>query len=463
MSTNRRKFLRNLGGTAAMLTAGSIKSLAFREEHEERVLAWNRKYTSNDKIRVAVIGLGIQGNYDLMAALKVPGTEFVAACDLYTGRLERAKEVYGKQIFTTNRYEEILDRPDVDAVIIATSDSWHSKITIDALNKGKAVYCEKPMVHKINQGWDVINAQKQTGKVLQVGSQGISGLMYAKAKELYESGEIGTINSVEAVNNRQSSIGAWEYTIPLDASTQTVDWDRYQAVVPHKVPFEDKRFFWWRNYRDYGTGVAGDLFVHLLTGLHFVTGSKGPSKIFSFGDISYWKDGRDVPDVMTSVLHYNQTNEHAPFQTTLRINFASGDGESGYVKITGTDGVMILGGEKLTVKRRKMAKAPGIGGYDSVFTFSKDMQGKVMDAYKKKYNIEDQKQQVLPDITYVEPDGFDDHEAHFTNFFESVRNNKAVVENAVFGFRAAAPCLACNDSYFENKVISWDAENMKLV
>jgi predicted dehydrogenase len=462
MSTNRRKFLRNLGGTAALLSAGSIKSLAYHEQREERVLAWNRNYTANDKIRVAVIGMGIQGNFDLMAALKVPGTEFVAACDLYDGRLQRAKEVYGNQVFTTRKYEEILDRPDVDAVIIATSDSWHSKIAMDAMKKGKAVYCEKPMVHQIGQGWDVINTQQQTGKTLQVGSQGISGLMYAKAKELYEAGEIGTINSVEAVNNRQSSIGAWEYTIPLDANPQTVDWDRYQAVVKHKVPFEDKRFFWWRNYRDYGTGVAGDLFVHLLTGLHFVTGSKGPQKIFSLGDISYWNDGRDVPDVMTSVLHYGKTAEHAPFQTTLRINFASGDGENGYLKITGTDGVMIIG-DKLTVKRRKMAKAPGIGGYDSVFTFSKDMQDKVMEEWKKKYKMEDQRQQTLPDITYVEPEGFDDHVAHFSNFFESVRTGKAVTENATFGFRAAAPCLACNESYFQDKIIQWDPLNMKLV
>jgi predicted dehydrogenase len=462
MSTNRRKFLRNLSGTAALLTAGSIKSLAYQQQQEERILAWEKSYSANDKIRLAVIGFGIQGHFDLSAALKVPGVELVGVCDLYTGRLDAAKEQYGNQIFTTKKYEEVLDRSDVDAVIIATADSWHSKITIDALNNGKAVYCEKPMVHHIDQGWGVINAQQKTGKVLQVGSQGIAGLMYAKAKELYEAGEIGSINSVEAVNNRQSAIGAWEYTIPLDANEHTVDWQRYQAIVKNKVAFEDKRFFWWRNYRDYGTGVAGDLFVHLLTGLHFVTGSKGPATIFSLGDISYWNDGRDVPDVMTSVLHYPKATEHPAFQTTLRINFASGDGDNGYVKITGTDGVMIIG-DKLTVKRKKMPKAAGIGGYDSLFTYTKDMQTKLLEDYKTKHGPDDQKSQTLPDITYVEPNGFDDHVQHFTNFFESVRNGKAVVENAVFGFRAAAPCLACNASHFDNKIIHWDAQNMKLV
>ena len=149
MSSNRRKFLKQLGGTAALLSAGSLKSLAAQEHEEQRILTLEKNYSANDNVRLAGIGMGIQGYNDMNAALKVPGTEIVACCDLYTGRLERAKEVYGNHLFTTRRYEEILDRKDVDAVIIATNDSWHSKICIDAMKKGKAVYCEKPMVHQI--------------------------------------------------------------------------------------------------------------------------------------------------------------------------------------------------------------------------------------------------------------------------------------------------------------------------
>ncbi len=463
MPSDRRNFLKHLGGSALLLTAGSLKSFSAREAEENKILAWNKKYSANDKIRIAGIGLGIMGYNDVNTALKVPGVELVACCDLYNGRLERAKEVYGNNIFTTRHYEEILDRKDIDAVIIATSDNWHSHISIDAMRKGKAVYCEKPMVHQIPQGLEVIRVQQETKKTMQIGSQRVSSIAFAKAKEMFEAGDIGQINSVEAVFNRQSALGAWEYTIPLDASPITVDWERYQLHSKHKYQWDEKRFFWWRNYREYGTGVAGDLFVHLLSGLHLITSSRGPSKIYSIGGLTYWKDGRDVPDVMSAVLQYSETKEHTAFQVTLRVNFVSGEGETGFTKITGTEGVMEVNESTVTVKRHKISKAPGIGGWDAFNTYPKEMQLKLMDAYNRKYSKEDQMEQKLPDIIYKSPDDYDEHLHHFSNFFEGVRTGKPVVEDPVFGFRAAAPCLACNESYFQNKVIEWDAEKMKQI
>ena len=461
--SNRRNFIKQLGGSAALLTAGSLKSFAAQEKEEQRILTWNKKYSANDKIRIGVIGMGIMGYNDLATALKIPGVELVGCCDLYDGRLEHAKEIYGNNIFTTRHYEELLDRKDIDAVIVATSDNWHSRISIEAMKKGKAVYSEKPMVHQFGQGWDVINAQKETGKTMQVGSQGISGIGYAKAKEMYQAGDIGIINSVEAVTNRQSALGAWQYTIPLDSSAQTVDWDRYQMHQKNKTAYDENKFFRWRNYRNFGTGVAGDLFVHLLTGLHYITGSKGPSKIYSIGGLTYWKDGRDTPDVMTSILEYPECKEHAAFQVALRVNFVSGEGDHSYTRITGTEGSLEMGWNGFTIKRNKMPIAPGIGGWDSFDTYPKAMQQKLMDAYNKKYSKADQETPKLTDITYKTPDGYDSHVDHFTNFFDGVRTGSPVIEAPMFAFRAAAPCLACNESYFQNKVINWDAENMKVV
>jgi predicted dehydrogenase len=460
--TKRRNFIKQLGGSALLLSAGSLKNLAAQEQREKIILAQQKKYSSNDKIQIAGIGMGIMGYNDVNDAIKVPGAQLIACCDLYDGRLAHAKELYGNNIFITKHYEEILKRKDIDAVIVATSDNWHSRICIDAMKAGKAVYSEKPMVHQINQGWDVIHAQQETKKVMQIGSQRVSSIVYAKAKEMYEAGDIGKINSVEAVFNRQSALGAWQYTIPLDASPQTVDWNRYQEFAPKKFMYDPNRFFRWRNYREYGTGVAGDLFVHLLSGLHFITSAKGPEKIYSIGGLTYWKDGRNVPDVMTAVLQYPEAPEHPAFQVTLRVNFVSGEGETGFTKITGTEGVMEMHDDGFTIKRHKMSKAPGIGGWDSLDTFTNQMQKDLLADYNKKYSAEDQAEPKLNDINYAAPENYNEHIDHLTNFFNSVRTGAPVVEDPVFGFRAAAPCLACNESYFQNKVINWDAEKMKM-
>jgi len=463
MSTDRRKFLKHLG-TSVLLTSASLTSLAAKEEHEQRTLQAEKRITPNDKIRIATIGMGIMGFNDTRAALSVPGVEMVAACDLYKGRLDRAKEVYGAGLFTTMDYREILDRKDIDAVVIATSDNWHSQIAIDAMRKGKAVYSEKPMVHQISQGLAEIKVQKETKMVMQVGSQRVSSIAYKKAKEMYDAGEIGKINSIEASFNRQSALGAWQYTIPLDASVQTVDWARYQSIAKTKYDYDANRFFRWRNYREYGTGVAGDLFVHLLSGIHFITGSKGPEKIYSIGDLAYWKDGRNVPDVMSAVIHYGETKEHPAFQVTLRVNFISGQGERSSTRITGSEGVIDMDDESgFTIHKNKMPEAPGIGGWDSLFTYTEAQQKALMDDYNKRYTEVQRQRQRFDDVSYRVPDGYNTSNEHFANFFDSVRTGKPVVEDAVFGFRAAAPCLACNDSYFQNKVIHWDAENMKIV
>lgn len=461
--SDRRKFLKQLGSTV-VLTSATLSSFAAMEDHERRILQAQKRISSNDKIRIATIGMGIMGYNDTRAALTCPGVELVACCDLYQGRLQHAKEVFGANIFTTNDYHQILDRKDIDAVIIATSDNWHSTIAIEAMHKGKAVYSEKPMVHYISEGLAEIKAQQETKAIFQVGSQRVSSLAFLKAKELYEAGAIGQINSVEASFNRQDAQGAWQYTIPLDASTQTVNWDRFQALEKTKLPYESNRFFRWRNYREYGTGVAGDLFVHLLSGIHFITGSKGPEKIFSVGGTYYWKDGRNVPDVMTAVIEYPNTKEHPAFQVALRVNFISGEGERSSTKIIGSEGVIDLDDDQgFTIHKNKMPVAPGIGGWDSLGTFTNDMQKQLLANYNTKYSDADKQRPVLPGVTYQSPEGYSSSNDHFANFIDSIRNGKPVVENAVFGFRAAAPCLACNDSYFQNKVIHWDPINMQLI
>lgn len=457
-TTSRRNFLKKIGGTAA---AVALASDAF--SGETRLLQRTAKISANDKVRLGLIGAGIIGHFDADAALRVSGTELVAVCDLYDGRLEYAREKWGNGIMATRDYREVLARPDIDAVLICTPDHWHDRISIDALAAGKHVYCEKPMVQRISDGHAVIAAQRKSGKVFQVGSQRASSASIAEAKKQLESGIIGELTYVEAVCDRWDARGAWQYSIPTDASPQTVDWDKFLGRAP-KMPFDATRFFRWRNYKDYGTGVAGDLFVHLLTGLHTITGAIGPTRIFALGDLNFWKDGRDACDIVTALMDYPKTAQHPSFQFMTRVNLSDGAGGSQFCKLIGTEGFIEIGWNELKVKHFKRPNAPGYGGYDSFESFSAKQKAEFRKWYEAKYGSGKERTDLEwgKEINFLPPEGYSDRYEHFVNFFESVRAGKPCVEDAVFGLRAAAPSLACNMSAELKKPVYWDAVNLKM-
>src|SRR5690348_2613078 len=202
---NRRNFLRTAGAASAgAMLAGKTHALAAPQQAAAPVSA-------NDHIQIALIGAGGQGQYDTKVAVQVPGVKLVAVADCYNGRLEHSKELWGKDVFTTRDYNEILARKDIDAVIIGTPDHWHKQVSVDAMKAGKDVYCEKPMIHLYSDGPEMIETARTTNRIIQIGSQRVSSILYAKAKELLASGAIGKLNMVTAYWDRNSSMGAWNY------------------------------------------------------------------------------------------------------------------------------------------------------------------------------------------------------------------------------------------------------------
>ena len=457
---SRRRFIRKVAGSS-FLAAAWPGILEARPEKEYLIATDTKRQWQNSPIRLGAIGMGIMGYNNVRTALQVPGVTLVAACDLYAGRLESSKEQFGANLFTTRDYREVLDRDDVDGVIVSTSDHWHDKISIEAMKRGKAVYCEKPMVHQIAEGKALIDAEQDTGQVFQVGSQRVSSIIYEKAGELYRQGAIGQLVLAETYNDRYSRIGAWQYSIPTDASEKTVDWKAFIGDAP-KRSYDPNRFFRWRNYQDYGTGVAGDLFVHLFSGLHVTLGSSGPSKIYASGGLRFWEDGRDVPDVMLAVVDYPEAANHPAFNLQIRVNFVASGGGGSLLKLVGTEGTMIINSREIKVSKNKIPDAPGFGGWDSYGTFTKAQQGAYEAWYKATYPRQYELEQP-GEIIYRTPQGYSDHLDHWTNFFESIRTGKPVVEDATFGLRAAAPSLATNVSLFEKRVVNWDPDNLKLV
>jgi len=461
-SKSRRSFLKKALGTA-IITGASPHLLASNATKVSELAtrpSGDQKYSANDQVNIAVIGMGIMGFSNVETSLQIPGVRLVGVCDLYTGRLDHAKEVYGNDLAITRNYKELLDRKDVDAVIVATSDHWHDRISIEAMNKGKHVYCEKPMVHKLEEGAEVIATQKKTGKVLQVGSQRVSSIVTEKTRELFESGVIGDLILVETWMDRHSSNGAWQYSIPTDANAGTVDWDAFLGDAP-KVPYDPVRFFRWRNYQDYGTGMAGDLFVHLFSALHTVTSSNGPNRIFSSGGLRFWKDGRDVPDVSLGIFDYPETKQHPAFNLQMRVNFVDGSENGEGLRLIGTDGVITMGWGSVKVVRHKISKAPSYGGWDSFNTFSEKQKKEFETWFNKTYPTV-RPAMIESDLEFKAPPKYSANLDHHLNFYAGIREGKPVKEDALFGMRAAGPALASNKSYFEKKVINWDPVSAKL-
>lgn len=449
-SLNRRSFLR----AAGLLSAASVAAPRLHALAPEAAAEVPPRISANDRIRLALIGAGGQGQYDTSIALQVPGVELVAVADCYTGRLQHCRERWGASLFTTRDYREILARQDVDAVLIATPDHWHKQAAVDAMHAGKDVYCEKPMIHLYSDGPEMIEAARSTGRILQVGSQRVSSMLYAKARDLLASGAIGQLNMVTAHWDRNSAIGAWDYTIPLDASPQTCDWTRFLGTAP-QIPFSAEQFFQWRKWSAYGSGVAGDLFVHLFSGTHFITGAKGPTRAMATGGLRFWKDGRNVPDVMLALFDYPEG-----FNLSLRVNFVDGGEENESLIFTGSEGTITITGNAVIVSRVPRPSAPGL----TVDTFPEAMQQQMRRQYAERYPaVHPAGPPPAALDRFAAPPGYNDSYDHFSNFFHAVRTRQPVVEDAVFGFRAAGAALLSNLSYQQDAIVHWDPVAMKLI
>lgn len=482
---SRRRFIKAAGATTILAATASVANRTdanTRFSELEPQQEPTKPISPNDRLQIACIGVGGQGVGDTTQALKVPGVELIAVADVYDGRMLRAQETFGsgavssealsaisiggastvkpvkRELFKTRDYREILARPDIDAVIIATPDHWHAKMAIDAMNAGKDVYLEKPMIHDLKEGKQIINAQNKSKRVCQVGSQRVSSIVYKKAKDLVASGAIGKITLVEAYWHRNSPLGAWQYSLPPDASVQNIDWDRFLGDAP-KRPFDATRLFRWRNYRDYGTGIPGDLFVHLFSGINYVLNSNGPERIMATGGLRYWDDKRDVPDVMVGIYDYPKTASHDAFNLQLNVNFMDGGGGEEAFRFVGSDAVLSVLNNGVTLLRSPKLREPG----NSISTFPKATQEAFLKEYRAKYP-EPKVQELNAKTTenYLAPTGYSDHADHLKNWVTCIRTKQTPIEDAVFGFRAAGPAVLSNTSHFERKIYNWNPETMEV-
>tara|TARA_B110000261_G_scaffold77699_2_gene89639 strand:- start:1620 stop:3098 length:1479 start_codon:yes stop_codon:yes gene_type:complete len=278
------------------------------------------------KLRLGIIGFGIRGqqlvralgfatpqwvdkakkrnSYQAFRNQKDLEIIFTGVCDIFDPRAENALRTLGKTAKRYLNYKDMLSSPDIDAVLIATPDHLHARMIIDAAQAGKHVYVEKCMTHTIEEVYEVYEAVKKSGITFQLGHQLRQKDSFIQAKDLLHLDILGKTTLVQATTNRNSPNAAWVYDIPPEASEENVDWKQFD---PDRS-FDLDRFFRWRKYWDYGTGISGDLLTHEFDSLNFIMDMGIPHSAIASGGIYFYKDGREVPDVFQVVFEFPEKN-----------------------------------------------------------------------------------------------------------------------------------------------------------
>src|SRR6266853_3331792 len=298
---SRRDFMKTSAGAAILAAPGILPALG-----------------ANNKVRVGWISVGSRGSdlVDRMNAGSHDMVEVTAVCDTFTGRLAAGKDkiqtLWHNSPKTYEDYLELLQDPNIDAVVIATPEHLHYPMFMAALKANKNIYVEKPLAHTIEQGKEMLKAAEKSGKVIQVGTQNRSNSLYKQAKEMVEQGMIGDVHYVRAFWYRNSleDNPAWRYKIPDDASPQNTDWAKFLGPAPKKE-FDPHRYYQWRLYWDYSGGISTDLLVHQTDITNFVCGKTVPTTCMASGGIYRWTDDdREVPDTFSAVYEYAPSKFH---------------------------------------------------------------------------------------------------------------------------------------------------------
>ena len=362
---------------------------------------------------------------------------------------------------TPKRYKNYLDlinADDIDAVIIAAPDHWHGPMAIAAANAGKHVYVEKPMTWTVDETYEVRKAVKENNIVFQLGHQGRQTESYFKAKEAIDKGLLGKISLIEVTTNRNDPNGAWVYPIHEDANENTIDWKQFIGPAPDH-PFSLERFFRWRCWWDYSTGLSGDLLTHEYDAINQILGLGIPNSAVSSGGIYYFKDGRTVPDVLHTVYEYPDRDLSMVYSATLANNRKRGR------VIMGHDASMELGqnlvimADPRSTRYKTKIKDGIIDPNLPLFSYSPGMKN--VDAVTSPTEQYFAGRGLL--YTYRGGKRIDPTHLHIKEWLNCIRNGGQTSCNIDQGFEEAMAAHMGTIAYKENRRVFWDAENEMII
>ncbi len=407
---NRRDFLRKTSRVAA---SGALAMTA---------ASYSRVLGANERVNLGVIGAGDRGVHDMGLFLSNADVRVRAVCDVYGERVNAARQkAPDAQGFPD--YRKLLELADLDAVLIATPDHWHSRISIDALNAGKDVYVEKPLTRLISEGMPIVKAARENNRVCQVGMQQRSAKHYLEAKEKYfDSGKLGSVTLA-----RTWWYGNGWHLRKAPASLQTkpgdLDWAHFLGPVKWR-DYDPQQYYNWRAYLDFGGGQVTDLFTHWIDVVHMFTGQEIPSSASAAGGIYHYKDGRTAPDTINVLLQYPGTHEFtASFEATL---VPSIKGEA--IEMCGTDG-------RLWIDRSRYEYYPTEAKEPAEVVKAEVISG------------------VRDSLT----------QSHVNNFLECIRTRKLPNGDVLIGHRSAQASHLGNLSYEQKRRIDFDTVREEIL
>ncbi len=423
---SRRDFIKSAGATAAGVVAGSLisKATAFAGP-----TASPRVIGANDRINVGMIGIGGMGggHLNMLKGMQEDqNIKIVAVCDVWDKRLESARNALTlPHAYAYKDYRKLLERNDIDHVVIATPDHWHAPIAIAAMESGKSVYVEKPMTHTFEEAVKMWETAKRTKKLVQVGSQGCTDMKWHKAGELVKAGRIGTVIWAQGGYCRNNPHGEWNYTIDPEANESNLDWKMWLGNAP-KRPWSPDRYFRWRKYWDYGTGIIGDLWPHRLHPLFIAMAqTEFPKRVACVGanicdtDKGYGEE-RDVADATMLTVEF--PNGSMIFLAGSTVN------ERGVEDmIRGQKGNLYFGGGKVRIEPER--------------PFVDDVEAK--------------------DEPYEGPG--ESQVDHHKNMFSCIRNGGTPNCNIELAVRVQTIVSMAEKSYRENKMVVFDEKKHKMI
>jgi predicted dehydrogenase len=401
---SRRKFLSTTAATALATSALTLPASA-------------QPVGANERINIGLVGTGGRCRHLMAALAKVPNTRMTALCDVYDPNLELAQKLAEPKAFTTRDYHALLARKDVQAVLIASPDHWHTPMTIDAMAAGKHVYVEKPLTHKMREGAEITAALAKHKKIVQVGTQQRSMPHIVRARELVQAGRIGTVHKVRMTWNRNTDRVK---PGPQNVDAKRLDWKRFLGNAPAQ-DFDAYKFRNWRWFWDFGNGILTDLMVHWLDVAHWILSADHPEKAVTVGDHYTARKVWQTPDTIQTLLVYpNELQMH--FEGTF-CNARQG----AMIEFMGTEGTMYIDRGRFELipearfpknKPEEMVLGQGPRGRDF----------------------------------YTTPDG---ELLHLQNWIDAIRNNRQPSAPISAGVSAAAAAHLGNEAYRHNRVAVW--------